>query len=357
MYVRVDEEFGKWTVLEDGLLKHQKVKCQCECGKIKEVFVHNLVNNESKQCGSCRTAERNRKNAKHGLRNHPLYGIWRGMRRRCNNPSDSGYKNYGQRGIRVCKSWNENFIEFYNWAIENNYEHSAALEIDRIDNNGNYSCGKCEECLEKNWKLNCRWVTPKVNSNNRRSSHIITAFGENKTISEWSEDARCVVTYGTLMQRIHRDIDPESAITVPDLGYSGRFGNLNKKPLTESDVLEIRKLFCTGNFSQTQLNKQFDTMQVPQILSGKYWSKTTANDGLQEKINLMIESKKHFVTEEIEARIVELGKTKKYKQSEIAKIVGFHQSHVSKVLIKNGITTGRGKKTYEIQPPTDSQIF
>lgn len=70
------------------------------------------------------------------------------MKMRCNNPKDNAYKNYGSRGIMVCKELDE-FITFYNWAITNGYKEG--LELDRIDNDGNYE------------PSNCRFVTAREN--------------------------------------------------------------------------------------------------------------------------------------------------------------------------------------------------
>ena len=39
------------------------------------------------------------------------------------------------------------------------------------------------------------------------------AFGERKTLLEWSRDPRCVVRYGTLAHRIAQEWDPEQALT------------------------------------------------------------------------------------------------------------------------------------------------
>ena len=83
-----------------------------------------------------------------------LYSRWLGIKNRCYNVHFKQYKDYGGRGIKVCDEWLYNFKAFYDWSIENGY--SPELQIDRINNDGNY---------EPN---NCRWVTRKVNMNNTR---------------------------------------------------------------------------------------------------------------------------------------------------------------------------------------------
>lgn len=80
------------------------------------------------------------------------------MRRKCYDPRNHNFKNYGARGISVCKKWLKSFKVFYEWSVENGYIVNHKLQIDRINNDGNYK------------PSNCRWTTAKVNSNNRRSS-------------------------------------------------------------------------------------------------------------------------------------------------------------------------------------------
>ena len=85
-----------------------------------------------------------------------LYAVWYNMLRRCRDPKNTGYKNYGGRGIKVCKRW-ETFQNFYDDMAPTS---KKGLTLDRIDNNGNYE------------PKNCRWATRKQQNNNRRDNHI-----------------------------------------------------------------------------------------------------------------------------------------------------------------------------------------
>jgi len=100
------------------------------------------------------------------MKNYRIYCAWVNMRTRCNNSKSKKYHRYGGRGIAVCEEWSssKNFIE---WALSSGY--ADGLQIDRIDNDGNY----CPE--------NCRWVTPFENSQNKSGAIWI----EGKRISEW----------------------------------------------------------------------------------------------------------------------------------------------------------------------------
>jgi hypothetical protein len=47
-------------------------------------------------------------------------------------------------------------------------ERPPKTSIDRIDNEGNYTCGKCRECIKKRAPMNVRWATRLVQNRNRR---------------------------------------------------------------------------------------------------------------------------------------------------------------------------------------------
>jgi len=84
----------------------------------------------------------------------PTYGTWMAMRRRCQNPGDRRFKDYGGRGISVCERWDSSFENF----LADMGERPAGMTLDRIDTNGNYEPG------------NCRWATPIQQRANRRDS-------------------------------------------------------------------------------------------------------------------------------------------------------------------------------------------
>ena len=101
-----------------------------------------------------------------------LFGTWETMKSRCENPNREKYKDYGGRGISVCEDWHD-AKAFCEWALANGYKEG--LQLDRINNDGNYE------------PSNCRWVTPKENSRNRRNTRYLTVNGETKSVAEWCE--------------------------------------------------------------------------------------------------------------------------------------------------------------------------
>lgn len=125
---------------------------------------------------------------KHGLTKTKIHGVWSTMKTRCYNKNNWKFKHYGGRGINVCEEWRLSFESFNKWAIENGY--LEGLQIDRIDNNGNY---------EPN---NCRWVTAKENANNRRYRFsAMTYEHEGKIISLMDISKMTGIQYNTLLCR------------------------------------------------------------------------------------------------------------------------------------------------------------
>jgi hypothetical protein len=92
------------------------------------------------------------------------------MRARCKNPTNPVYRHYGGRGISVCLAWQKSFTAF----LADMGEAPPGLELDRINNDGNYEPG------------NCRWTTRKVQLSNRRKRQERTYRwrGQDRTLTQ-----------------------------------------------------------------------------------------------------------------------------------------------------------------------------
>ena len=123
------------------------------------------------------------------------------MRRRCFDPTNNRWVNYGGRGITVCHEWNE-YLTFRDWALTNGY--TEELTIDRIDVDGNY----CPE--------NCRWVNAKTQANNVSRNHMIDIDGKEMTMSELADYLG--LSYSALQHRIDRGWNMERIISQPQRG-------------------------------------------------------------------------------------------------------------------------------------------
>jgi len=183
---------------------------RCKCGTIKVVRIGHAIAGRVKSCGclnSQLSAARTRSRATHKATGTRLHRLWLGMKRRCVSDEPAKARNYKNRGIKVCDRWAKSFKSFRDWALANGYK--PGLQIDRYPNqNGNYAPN------------NCRFVTCKVNSRNSRHNHLVAAWGETKTATEWTEDNRCHgITPGTLVKRLNAGMSPELAISSPSRNW------------------------------------------------------------------------------------------------------------------------------------------
>lgn len=185
-------KFGRLTVvgIEDRGTRKTYYECMCECGNKKSVRADSLLCGAIRSCGCLKKEQDNINLARdtHGQSKTRLYKTWQGMKKRCENPNDKRYTDYGGRGVKVCEEWHE-FSNFYEWAIKNGYNEE--LTIDRIDNMGNYE------------PSNCRWATNKEQANNRRSNVYITIGNTTKTLTEWCKILQ--VDYRKVEARYLRD--------------------------------------------------------------------------------------------------------------------------------------------------------
>lgn len=128
----------------------------------------------------------------HGMTGQPAYLTWLSMRNRCYKQGHINFNNYGGRGISVCEEWRNSFEAF--WA-DMGPTWEPGLELDRIDNDGNYE------------PTNCRWTTPKGNAQNRRST----------TTPSWvfAKMAEHGVNTPAYFARLYRGWTMEDACSIP----------------------------------------------------------------------------------------------------------------------------------------------
>ena len=141
-------------------------ECQY-CGTHWETNVYNIKRG-TQSCG-CLTG------TKHGLHNHRFYKKWSQMLRRCTNPKDAAYKDYGGRGISVCEDWLD-IRNFVDWC-DLTHPNQEGYTLDRINNDKGYS------------PENCRWVDKSTQAINRRMRRTNTSgfvgVGFNKSKGKW----------------------------------------------------------------------------------------------------------------------------------------------------------------------------
>jgi len=151
----VGHKYGRLTVMQrlDMTRSGALWACECSCGNTAVRLTSAL--RKKGFSGGCKECERDVRAAIHVRHAGALggktriYKVWKGMRNRCNNPSDRGWKYYGGKGVKLCEAWND-FTDFRAWALRNGYADN--LSIERKNPDGNYE------------PENCEWITRSENS-------------------------------------------------------------------------------------------------------------------------------------------------------------------------------------------------
>lgn len=180
----VGAKFGKLTVSHElpptkrpNGRKRRYLSCTCECGVVKVSSWDNLRSGKIASCGC--------ESSRHGGTGSKLHGVWHRIIQCCTDKNYVAYKNYGGRGISVCKEW-KSFSKFRDWALSNGYE--AGLTIDRINNDGDYEPG------------NCRWTTRAEQAKNKRTNVWVLHDGIRMIASDYSRLTG--VSLSTVLYRI-----------------------------------------------------------------------------------------------------------------------------------------------------------
>jgi hypothetical protein len=125
---------------------------------------------------------------------------------RCTNPNVPGYPNYGGRGIKVAKRW-EQFENF----IEDMGPRPAGKRLGRLDIDGDYT------------PKNCRWMSLSESMNNRTDSTVLEYDGRQMSIADWARETD--INPKTISARLRRGWTVAESLS----GVDGRPGARAKK--------------------------------------------------------------------------------------------------------------------------------
>ena len=181
-------KYGRLKIIEEDFkdIKTRYVFAQCDCGVIKSIKLSHIIGGLTTSCGCFRNEQIKKSNSTHNNSSSNLYTRWCKIKERCFNVSCNNYHRYGGRGITMCDEWKNDYTKFRDWSLANGYRKE--LQIDRIDNNGNYKPN------------NCRWVTSKVNGNNKRTTLLITYKNKTFPLKTWC--VKLGLNYKTVWERI-----------------------------------------------------------------------------------------------------------------------------------------------------------
>ncbi len=166
--------FGRLVAVSETDIYAQRSKkwlCLCQCGEYATVDKRKLISGHTKSCGCLVIDKTVSMSLKHGMCGSSLYTIYKNMLARCCNPKSNNYKNYGGRGIKICKRWLDSFENFY----ADMGDRPKGKTLDRIDNDGDY----CPE--------NCQWSTMHQQQRNKRNNLIIEYDGERMCLKDWAK--------------------------------------------------------------------------------------------------------------------------------------------------------------------------
>lgn len=149
----VGKTLGKLTIVERvGTWispKSAMWSCRCVCGAFVILATHHFADRRAPSCEACAPRV--------GWTKDSAYSCWRAMIGRCEEPSTTGYRLYGGRGIRVCARWRRSFLDFL---ADVGPRPSADHSLGRIDHDGHYEPG------------NVRWETKAQQLASRRPRNM-----------------------------------------------------------------------------------------------------------------------------------------------------------------------------------------
>lgn len=150
--MKMIEDLGMQYPTSKSKTKKHYALYECPlCKKIFKTCTYAVNRGDTRACGCSSFGI-----PRHRMWRSSIYKVWSMMKSRCANTNNPSYKNYGARGISVYPPWINDFIIFYEWAIENGYKDNSKMELNRKDNDKDYS------------PMNCEFTTHSINNQNTR---------------------------------------------------------------------------------------------------------------------------------------------------------------------------------------------
>lgn len=170
-------------------------KCRCDNNFVAEIT--KVYHSQIVSCG-CSSVKGNNMTT-HGLSHTKEYGVWLGIKNRCNNPNHHKYYTYGARGIKMDIEWENDFTSFIRDMGMRPFSNSS---IERLDNEKGY----CKE--------NCIWGNPIIQARNTTRSRMLTYNNETRCASEWEE--LLGIPSSVIRSRIKKGWSVEDALSTPN---------------------------------------------------------------------------------------------------------------------------------------------
>ena len=187
LIINAGDVYGRLTIVKEvapkGKNNMRYFECKCECGTVRDFKIYRLTQGITVSCGcygrevSAIKGVEAAKNLipyqfKKGIivhnfvdgdnskinknENYYLTRLWQGIKQRCYNPNEPGYKWYGARGIEMHKEWIKDYQLFKKWILDNLGHRPEGYSVDRINVDGHYEPD------------NLRWADKKTQMQNRR---------------------------------------------------------------------------------------------------------------------------------------------------------------------------------------------
>lgn len=152
--MKLIKDLGMMLATENSKRKSRFGLYECSvCKKHFKSSTWDVKRNKTTQCRSCASRSNN---TTHRESNTPVYNRWDGMKQRCLNPKNKGYKNYGGRGIIIYPLWINSYISYRDYILCLPNALKDGYSLDRAHNDYGYE------------PMNLRWVSKTVQVRNTR---------------------------------------------------------------------------------------------------------------------------------------------------------------------------------------------